>query len=152
MTPVSNNQNKDYQMSIFLGGTIDMGNSRDWQQEFIRELVKASENIKEQNATIAIFNPRRPPKQGSSNPNFNLKEQIHWELTHLEKADTIIMYIIGTSKSPVSLMELGLFARSKKLTVICEPDYYRYTNVEETCKFYNVAFYNDYKKFIEDFI
>ena len=152
VNPITNNQNKDYQLSIFLAGTIDMGSSRDWQQEFIQQLIKASQNVKEQTGTIAVFNPRRPPEYGVSNPNFDLRDQIRWELEHLEKANTIIMYIIGSSKSPVSLIELGLFARSKKLTVICEPDYFRYTNVEETCKFYNVDFYNDYNKFIENFI
>ena len=102
VNPITNNQNKDYQLSIFLAGTIDMGSSRDWQQEFIQQLIKASQNVKEQTGSIAVFNPRRPPEYGPSNPNFDLREQIRWELEHLEKANTIIMYIIGSSKSPVS--------------------------------------------------
>jgi hypothetical protein len=42
-------------ISIFLAGTIDMGNSTDWQQTAIDRLA---EKIGDKNVTI--FNPRRP--------------------------------------------------------------------------------------------
>ena len=62
VNPITNNQNKNYQLSIFLAGTIDMDNSRDWQQEFIQQLIKASQNVKEQTVSISVFNPLRPPE------------------------------------------------------------------------------------------
>ena len=75
--------------------------------------------------------------------------QVRWELDHLEDADLIIMYILGTSKSPISLLEMGLHARSGKMHVICEKDFYRYDNVRITCAYYDVPLYDDLDSFLE---
>ena len=73
--------------------------------------------------------------------------QVRWELSHLEAADMIIMYIIGSSKSPITLLEMGLHAKGKKLHVICEEDFYRYDNVRITCDYYGVPFYTSLDEF-----
>ena len=67
--------------------------------------------------------------------------QVNWELSHLEESDFIIMNILGTSKSPISLLELGLFAHSKKISVVCDSTFYRYDNVSITCKRYGIPLY-----------
>ena len=67
--------------------------------------------------------------------------QIRWELEHLEKADLIVMNILGTSKSPITLLEMGIHIRSGKLHVACEPSFYRYDNVKVTCEQYGVPLY-----------
>jgi hypothetical protein len=41
------------------------------------------------------------------------------------------MYIIGTSKSPISLLEMGIHIKDSKLIVVCEPEFYRYENVKK---------------------
>lgn len=119
---------------IFLAGTIDNGQSENWQGEFINYMNKNYDNID-------IYNPRRSfefIKQESK----EFKEQVNWELKHLEKADIIIMNILNNSKSPISLLELGLYATSKKMLVICEPNFWRRGNVVMLCEKYNIPLYN----------
>lgn len=83
-----------------------------------------------------IFNPRQkewhPERPGE------MDYQVGWELEHLEKADFILMNFLPGSQSPITLLELGLFARSGKLFVICPPEFYRYDNVRITCSRYGV--------------
>lgn len=45
------------------------------------------------------------------------------------------------SKSPITLLELGLFAKSGKLHVVCTEAFYRYDNVRITCAKYGVPVY-----------
>ena len=125
---------------IFLAGTIDMGNSRDWQKE-IYEMFGGIEG------RYILFNPRQENWDASRSGEMDY--QVRWELEHLEEADMIIMHILGTSKSPISLLEMGLHARSGKMHVICEPDFYRYDNVRITCEYYNIPLYNDLDSFLK---
>jgi hypothetical protein len=117
--------------SIFLAGTIDDGKSEDWQSKLIEEFSEYN---------ITILNPRRN-NWGDLSDN-ELRKQITWELDHLEKADIIFMYIIGTSKSPISLLEMGIHIKDSKLIVVCEPEFYRYDNVRITCEYYNAELYD----------
>lgn len=118
--------------SIFLAGTIDMGGSRDWQAETI-DLLRASAG------RYVVFNPRQkvwdPEREGE------MDYQVNWELSHLEQADVILMNFLPESKSPITLLELGLFARSGKLRVVCPQEFYRYDNVRITCERYGVPIY-----------
>lgn len=121
-------------ITIFLAGTIDDGRSSDWQGE----IIKACSDIEE----IEFYNPRRydfpehPKKEDVVN-------QIRWEQEHLDKADYILMNLLPGSKSPISLLELGLYAISGKMIVHCPESFYRYTNVEETCRKYAIYLNND---------
>lgn len=123
---------------VFLAGTIENGKSVDWQNE----ISKYGDSI-----GLTMFNPRR------KNWNENAKrqeidEQINWELSHMEKADVIIMNILGDSKSPISLLELGLYARnSSKLIVFCPETFYRFDNVRVTCIKYGIELFviDDYE-------
>ena len=124
---------------IFLAGTIDMGNSRDWQKEIY-------ERFSEMDGRYILFNPRQEHLD-ATRPG-EMDYQVRWELDHLEEADMIIMYILGSSKSPISLLEMGLHAKDAKMTVICEPDFYRYDNVRITCDYYNVPLYNGLDSFL----
>ena len=71
---------------IFLGGTIDMGNSEDWQAKVSNEL---------KNEHVILLNPRRDDwntawKPVKEEPEF--RKQVEWELNALEQANYIIMY------------------------------------------------------------
>lgn len=124
--------------SVFLAGTIDMGNSIDWQQEVY-------EHFRQTDGRWLLYNPRQlhwdPTRKGE------MDYQVNWELEHLEKADYILMYLLGSSKSPISLLEMGLHARSGKMYVICEPDFYRHDNVRITCGFYGIPLFNSLDEF-----
>lgn len=119
---------------IFLAGTIDMGNSSDWQNTLISRLS----DDRYQNLNITIYNPRRDKELNVDDQ----EEQIRWELNHLDKADVILVNILPDSKSPITLMEIGLYANSGKLVVVCPKEFYRYDNVRIVCEKYNIPLYN----------
>jgi hypothetical protein len=126
---------------IFLAGTIDMGNSRDWQMDLY-------EIFSSMDGRYILYNPRQE-NWDASRPG-EMDYQVRWELDHLEHADMIVMYILGSSKSPISLLEMGLHARTGKMTVICEPDFYRYDNVRITCDYYGVPLYGSLEEWLAD--
>ena len=92
-------------------------------------------------------NPRR--REFHASP-AEMEYQVAWELAHLEAADLIVMNLLGDSRSPISLLEMGLYARSGKLFVACSPDYYRYDNVRITCRRYGVPLYDSLTALLDD--
>ncbi len=122
--------------SVFLAGTIDNGNSLNWQDKTIIELI----NLGVKN--LEIYNPRR--EHWNLNPSKEeMENQIKWEQDHLDKADIIAMVLLDDSKSPISLLEMGLYATSGKLMVFCTPNFYRWDNVRLTCEKYNIELIQD---------
>lgn len=123
---------REQRTMIFLGGSIDMGNARDWQAEL-------SEALKDE--PVVLLNPRRPDWNPAWKPvasDENFRQQVEWELAALENADVIVMYLAPGSQSPVSLLELGLHARGGKLIVLCPPGFWRKGNVDITAEHYGV--------------
>ena len=134
-TIINKKSNKLNTKSVFLAGTIDNGNSKDWQKEVIDILEK-------ENISLEIYNPRR--EHWNPNPSKEEMEyQIKWEQDHLDKATIIVMVLSDNSKSPISLLELGLYATSGKLIVFCTDNFYRYDNVRLTCEKYNIELIED---------
>ena len=126
--------------SIFLGGTIDMGNSIDWQQDTINRISSFRPLI------YNIFNPRRKDwdsswEQSFENPQFY--QQVMWEMNALEQSDIILIYFKAGSQSPISLLELGLYARSGKISVVCEDGFWRKGNVDIVCNIHNIPMYEN---------
>lgn len=80
-------------------------------------------------------------KQTIDDPKFF--EQVSWELDALERADHIFMYLPPQTKSPISLLELGLFADSGKMIVCCPNGFWRKGNVEVVCDRYDIPLYGD---------
>jgi hypothetical protein len=123
--------------SIFLAGSIDMGAAEDWQRKVCDHFAGTNKNI---------YNPRRDDwdsswEQKIENPQFN--QQVNWELMAMEKADLIIMNFLPDSKSPVTLLELGLHANSKKLMVCCPDAFYRSGNVHIVCRNYQIPLFKN---------
>jgi hypothetical protein len=123
---------ENFPLSVFLAGTIDNGESLDWQSAVAEELM--AQNTKQ---PIFVYNPRREKWPDGSDRD-EITKQIKWELHHLEKADLIVMNILPKSKSPISLLELGLFAKEGKVKVFCQPSFYRYDNVRVVCETYGI--------------
>lgn len=126
---------------IFLAGTIDMGNSVDWQSQL-------KEYFSGKDGRYILFNPRRGSWNGGADG--EMEYQVNWELEHLEQSDIIIMNILGSSKSPITLLEMGLHARSGKLYVACEPSFYRYDNVRITCDYYGVPLFDSLEDMLSE--
>lgn len=106
-----------------------MGKAVNWQDQVINSLIDCD---------VLVLNPRRDQwnldlVQDISNPQF--KEQVVWELEHLEIADLIVFYFDPNGTAPISLLELGLFI-GKKIIVCCPPGYYRRGNLQIVCERY----------------
>ena len=117
---------------IFLAGSIEMGKAEDWQTEIAQRLEKYSGTL---------LNPRREHwgydwKQSIKNKKF--KEQLEWEFNGLAQSDYIVMYFAPGSKSPISLLELGLFSRSHKIICCCPKKFWRRGNVEFICEKFKI--------------
>jgi len=119
---------------LFLAGSIEMGKAVNWQDKVVG-LLKKRDNL-------IILNPRRDNwdsswKQDIKNKQF--REQVEWELNAQEDADYILMYFDPNTKSPISLLELGLFAKSCKIIVVCPDGFWKKGNVDVVCKFYHIS-------------
>lgn len=136
-------ENISHFTKIFLAGTIDMGNSIDWQNATV-------EKLRNMNGRYLAWNPRR--SGGFTSSAEEMKYQIEWELERLEKCDIIVMNILGSSKSPITLLEMGLHMRSGKLYIACEPDFYRYDNVRITCGRYGVPLFDSLDQLLQELI
>ena len=118
--------------SLFLAGSIEMGAAENWQDRVAQAFGDTD---------LILLNPRRDNwdstwEQRMSNPQF--KEQVDWELDALEQVTGIIMYFDPNTKSPISLLELGLFANRNKLIVCCPDGFWRKGNVEIVCARFDI--------------
>jgi len=137
--PTSSKQSQDKFPGIFLAGSIDMGSSVDWQTEVQNKL---------DDCEVAFFNPRREEwdsswEQRATNPEFNA--QVNWEMDKLEEVDIIFMNILPESKSPITLLELGLHASDGNLIVCCPDGFYRKGNFEIVCHRYGIPLFNEFE-------
>ena len=122
---------------LFLAGSIEMGTAEPWQGEVVSALPKI-------NGTI--LNPRRDDWDSSweqSITNSQFYQQVIWELDAMEWADLIVMYFSPGTKSPITLLELGLFAASGKLAICCPDGFWRKGNVEIVGRRYGVTIFPD---------
>jgi hypothetical protein len=129
---------------IFLAGSIEMGTAENWQKV-------AEDFFAEYDQHITIFNPRRDDWDSSwtqefENPQFY--QQVNWELTALDAADIIVVYFSPETKSPISLLELGLYAHTGKLKVCCPKGFWRKGNVDIVCEKYGIPNSENFKKLL----
>lgn len=123
-----------------------MGLAEDWQSRLTKELS---------NLDIVLLNPRRTSWDSSwvqsiNNPIF--KEQVDWELDALDRATVVVFYFDPNTKSPITLMELGLQAswhNNGKQVIVCCPDgFWRKGNVEIVCDRFGIPVYNTYNDLV----
>jgi hypothetical protein len=131
---------KDFK--LFLAGSIEMGKAEDWQTKICKALEQWD---------VTIFNPRRDDWDSSWEQkitNQQFYEQVNWELDHIDKSTCVVFYFDPKSKSPITLMELGLAceARSNALNhgkpgsiIVCCPEgFWRKGNVDIVCERYGI--------------
>jgi len=97
---------------FFLAGSAIMGrrkpgSARSWRRwsPRLRAPEPAPDPVEQQNRAEAV-----PP---------GVPGQFEWELDGQEAADFILMYFALGTRAPITLLELGLFAKSGKLLVCC---------------------------------
>lgn len=134
----------DDSVSIFFGGSIEMGKAENWQEKLTNDLIsKLPEDVK-------IINPRRDYWDSSWEQSINnekFKEQVEWELYSQECCDIVIYYFAKNTMSPITLLELGAFINKKNIVVYVDPEYQRRGNVEIFCKRYGLDYYLTYEDF-----
>jgi hypothetical protein len=133
--------------SVFLAGSIEMGKAIDWQTEIANKCEERNEGT-----MVTLFNPRRDDWDSSweqTIENDNFREQVQWELEALEYADKIVVFIDPKTTSPITLMELGLHAASRKMCVCCPEGFYRKGNVDIVCDRYNIPMVDDIDGLVE---
>lgn len=87
--------------SIFLAGTIDNGNSEDWQTRFTQWFTAID---------FTVFNPRREDWNSELKPKIDVpefKEQVDWEHDALNSSDYIVFNFLKDSVNPITMMELA---------------------------------------------
>ena len=122
-----------------------MGTAENWQSRIEKEL---------DDLDVIIFNPRRDDWDASwvqSIENEKFVEQVNWELSALEQASVIAMYFDPNTKSPISLLELGLFCRADNMMIVCCPQgFWRKGNVDIVCRRYSIPVTDKIEVFIKD--
>lgn len=125
--PRQKTKEKDF---IFLAGSIDKKNETDWRINVINQL----------NQKFHIYDPRIA--NHSKLTDNEMKYHVEWELNALGSADRIILNFLPNAKSPISLLELGMYVRSKKLIVVCPTKFYKNQYVKTLCNKYNTPCFN----------
>jgi len=119
-------------ISLFLGGSIELGKAEDWQKALIHHL-----SLKPYADRLVIFNPRNEnwdatiPTEDPDHPAF--KRQVEWELKMQDKADILLYYCAGNTISPITLLEMGAYSARKPI-IGADPTYKRYGNVVITAR------------------
>jgi hypothetical protein len=131
---------------LFLAGTIDMGDSVDWQEDVANQLNDVDD--------LVILNPRRDNwdnswEQSKDHPQFN--EQVTWELEGLRRSDIVFFNFLPSSKSPITMMELGYMLGwndfvHRDIVVCCPKEFYRKGNVDIICDMHYVKVYEEYQE------
>lgn len=130
--------------SIFLAGSIEMGKAEDWQSYVKKKLS---------NEDVILLNPRRErwdPTWDQSHKNTKFKQQVVWELDAMDDADLILFYFDPKTKSPITLLELGLHAKFGNVVVCCPTGYWRKGNVEIVCQRYGIPLFETLDELLYD--
>lgn len=143
-----NDWNKSPYPRVFIAGSIEMGKAENWQDRLGRLMA---------DIPGTILNPRRDdwdaswPNSPTQGP---LKDQVRWELAARESSDFVLFYFDPSTKSPISLLELGLSANEGEIAndsvvVCCPPGFWRYANVALTCEYYEIPMVADLEALAE---
>ncbi len=118
--------------SVFLAGSIEQGSAEDWQTRIAEAL---------QDLDITVINPRRDDWDATWPQTIDFtpfREQVEWELEAQEHADLIAFYFSPATRSPVSLLELGLAAGRRPAVVCCPEGFWRKGNIDILCARYDI--------------
>lgn len=131
---------------IFLAGSIEQNMAIRWQDKVVNDLSGHN---------IIFLNPRRDEwdsswdhstKEGSM-----FCEQVKWELEGIDESDIVIFYFDPSTKSPITMLELGYVLGKKMKTVVyCPEEFYRHGNVVITSRRNGVEVHTEYNSFINN--
>ncbi|KAJ4994362.1 hypothetical protein SVAN01_00191 [Stagonosporopsis vannaccii] len=118
--------------SVILYGTIESDPDADWQTSLAASLS---------HLPVEIINPRCDAwdhtwAEDVSDARF--KEQVEWEMDHAKIADVIAFYFKPGTPTPITLLELGMYAGTGKAVVCCPKGFYKRGNVQIVCQRYGI--------------
>jgi hypothetical protein len=131
--------------AVFLAGSIEMGIAENWQAQVTQYFSELTD--------YTVLNPRRSDWDNSWEQTFtspNCYQQVNWELNGLDRATHIILNLLPGTKSPISLLELGLYAASGKLIVCCPTGFWRKGNVDIVAERYSIPVYKALDELLAD--
>jgi len=110
---------------VFCAGSIEMGAASDWQAQVAAKLTATPGTL---------LSPRREEWDASwpQTPDFApFNEQVTWELDGiLDHADLLFFHFEAGTRSPITLLELGLaLGRGLPAVISCPPEFWRHGNV-----------------------
>ena len=118
-------------LTVFLSGSIDTPPAT-WQKTVAGALSHLD---------VTLLNPHREDWDSTwrEDPSFApCKEQVKWELEGMENADVLAVYFGPRTPAPITLMEMGLWARSGKCVVGVSENYPKRGNVILVCERYGI--------------
>lgn len=127
-------EKNSHEKYVFLAGSIDNRYFGNWRKETAKKLE----------TKVNVFDPTNM-KHDSLN-DAEMKSHIIWELDALAIADKILLNFLPDSKSPISLVELGLYVASNKLIVVCPKEFYKSRYVFTLCEKYNTPIFENLNK------
>lgn len=135
---------QDGKVTVFLAGSIEMGVAVEWQTKLINEL---------KDLDCIILNPRRKEwdatwEQSIDNPNFN--EQVTWELDGIDMSDLVVFYFDPATKSPVTMLELGLMAKEGNAIIYCPEGFFRKGNIDITASRNKIPVFTNEQQFFDE--
>lgn len=109
---------------LFLSGSIELGTAELWQDRLAQELS---------DLPGTILNPRRENWPWNAPVDATFREQVDWELDGIFAADLLVFYFDPNTKSPITLIELGLFSgdkRGRDAVLCCPVGFWKKPNVD----------------------
>ena len=133
---------------VFLAGSIDDGAASPWREGMVQHFRDT--RFERYHPEMTFVDPLRKKWEGNCDASIDnpmLYEQMAWELDKMDDSDGIFMFFEGGSKSPITLLELGLCAGRypDKLIVVCEESFWRRGNVQFICQEFNISIFTNLK-------
>ncbi len=131
--------------TLFLAGSIEQDRAEPWQARVAQAL---------HGRDLTLLNPRRDAwdadwRQDIDDPDF--RAQVEWELEGLERASWVLVYFDPRTRSPITLLELGLLAasRPRTLCVACPEGFWRRGNIQIVCQRYQIPLLDSLDELIQ---
>lgn len=76
-------------------------------------------------------------------------KHVSWEFKAMELSDIILLNFLPDSQSPISLVELGLNIKLKKLIVVCPIQFYKNKYIKLLCNYYSTPCFESLEEALE---
>jgi hypothetical protein len=128
--------------AVFLSGSIESV-TPNWQTRVTTALS---------HLPITILNPLRTDwdstwREDISDERFH--KQVLWELEMMEAADILAIYFAPDTQAAITLLELGLSAKSGRVLIACPRGYWKRGNIQVVCERYKIELLDSVDELIE---